>query len=223
MESSLGQHHGQLQGTVTVNASVAFGTMALEPILPEFWAHYPDIVVDLSLSDTIVDLYLDRTDVAFRVGKLQDSNLHARRLGQARRMIVGSPDYFARHGTPLTVQDLDRHNCLGFNFRRAAPVWPMKDGGRVVSRTLGGSLLANNGETVRRMALAGVGLARLGSFNVTEDVAAGRLVEVLQASGVDDREDINAVYLGGTRMAPRVVAFLDFVVPRLQAFLKDHV
>jgi len=99
----------------------------------------------------------------------------------------------------------------------------MKDGGRVVSRTLGGSLLANNGETVRRMALAGVGLARLGSFNVTEDVAAGRLVEVLQASGVDDREDINAVYLGGTRMAPRVVAFLDFVVPRLQAFLKDHV
>jgi len=138
-------------------------------------------------------------------------------------MIVGSPDYFARHGTPLTVQDLDRHNCLGFNFRRAAPVWPMKDGGRVVSRTLGGSLLANNGETVRRMALAGVGLARLGSFNVTEDVAAGRLVEVLQASGVDDREDINAVYLGGTRMAPRVVAFLDFVVPRLQAFLKDHV
>jgi DNA-binding transcriptional LysR family regulator len=70
------------------------------------------------------------------------------------------------------------------------------------------------------MALAGVGLARLGSFNVTDDVATGRLVEVLQASGVDDREEINAVYLGGTRMAPRVVAFLDFVAPRLQAFLK---
>lgn len=222
IESSLGQQHGQPQGTVTVNASVAFGTMALEPILPEFWAEYPRVVVDLSLSDTIVDLYLDRTDVAFRVGKLQDSNLHARRLGQARRMIVGSPDYLTRHGTPRTVQDLDRHNCLGFNFRRAAPIWPMKEGGRVVSRTLDGSLLANNGETVRRMALAGVGLARLGSFNVTDDVAAGRLVEVLQASGVDDREDINAVYLGGTRMAPRVVAFLDFVVPRLQAFLKTR-
>jgi len=222
-EQQIAQGGAKPEGIIRVSSSVTFGTAGLEPILPAFWDAYPRITIDLSLSDDVVDLYLDRTDVAFRVGKLQDSNLHARRLGQARRMIVGSPDYFARHGTPLTVQDLDRHNCLGFNFRRAAPIWPMKDGGRVVSRTLGGSLLANNGETVRRMALAGVGLARLGSFNVTEDVAAGRLVEVLQASGVDDREDINAVYLGGTRMAPRVVAFLDFVVPRLQAFLKDHV
>lgn len=95
----------------------------------------------------IVDLYLERTDVAFRVGRLQDSNLTARKVGVAQRKIVGCPAYLARKGTPLTWEDLEQHNCLGFNFRRSVPVWPHSEGGRIVERMLSGSLLANNGET----------------------------------------------------------------------------
>ena len=207
-------------GTVRVNASVAFGVLAIEPLLPEFWRTYPNVVVDLSLSDDIVDLYLDRTDVAFRVGSLADSSLLARKIGVAHRKIVASPAYLDAHGTPVTIEDLDGHNCLGFNFRRAAPVWPLREGGRIVDRMVGGNLLANNGETVRRFALAGMGLARLGDYHVRADLAAGRLVEVLADAGHGDEEDVHALYLGGQRMPQRIRLFLDFMVPRLQAFMK---
>lgn len=207
-------------GTVRINASVAFGVLGIEPFLPEFWRLYPNIVVDLSLSDEIIDLYLDRTDIAFRVGSLTDSNLIARKIGTARRMIVAAPDYLEDHGTPCTIGDLDRHNCLGFNFHRAAPIWPLRDGGRIVDRMVGGCLLANNGETVRRMVLAGVGLGRLADYHVRRDIEAGRLTEVLADAGHGDAEDVHALYSGGLRMPYRVRVFLDFMVPRLQAFMQ---
>lgn len=206
-------------GTVRVNVSVALGVLGLEPLLPEFWQLYPNIIIDLSLSDEIVDLYLDRTDIAFRVGTLSDSGMMARRIGVAHRKIVASPSYLGRCGTPRTIDDLSRHNCLGFNFRRAAPVWPLKESGRIVDRVVNGSLLANNGETVRRMALAGMGLARMGDYHVRADLAAGRLVEVLADVVDPDEEEIHAVFLGGARMPQRVRVFLDFVVPRLQQFI----
>lgn len=221
VERELAQGAASTGGVVRVNASVAFGVLAVEPALPSFWAAYPNIVVDLSLSDEVVDLYLDRTDVAFRVGPLPDSSMTARPIGVARRKIVASPAYLKRNGTPRSVEDLARHNCLGFNFRRAAPVWPLKESGRIVDRAVHGSLLANNGETVRRMALAGVGLARLGDYHARADLASGRLVEVLSDAIEGDEEEIHAVYLGGARLPQRVRVFLDFVVPRLQSFLRS--
>ena len=208
-------------GTVRINASVAFGTIAVEPLLPRFWEAHPNIVVDLSLSDEMADLYLERTDIAFRVGGLTDSSLIARKIGTARRVIVASPDYLERAGVPLTVDDLDRHNCLGFNFQRAVPVWPMRTGGRIVNRMVAGSLLANNGETVRRLAVAGAGIARLGDYHARADLAAGRLVEVLADAGVADEEQVAAVYLGPQRLPARVSVFLDFFVPRLRAFMAE--
>ncbi len=219
IERGLSQGAASADGTIRVNASVPIGTMALEPLLPAFWAEHPRIVVDLSLSDEIVDLYLDRTDIAFRVGPLPDSSMMARRIGVAWRKIVAAPAYLERHGVPRTVDDLAAHNCLGFNFRRAAPVWPFRESGRIVDRVVHGSLLANNGETVRRMAVAGIGLARLGDYHAREDIAAGRLVEVLSDVVESDWEDIHAVYLGGPRLPHRVKLFLDFVCPRLAAFL----
>ena len=178
---------------------------------------------DLSLSDEIVDLYLDRTDIAFRIGPLPSSVMIARRIGLAHRKIVAAPAYLDRHGTPRTVDDLARHQCLGFNFRRSAPVWPLRESGRIVDRAVGGPLLANNGETVRRMALAGAGLARMGDYHVRADLAAGHLVEVLADVIEPDEEPIHAVFLGGPRMPHRARVFLDFVVPRLQGFLEEGV
>lgn len=220
VERELSRGAASAGGTIRVNASVAFGVLGLEPLLPEFWETHPNIVVDLSLSDEMVDLYLDRTDVAFRVGSLQDSTMMARRMGIARRKIVAAPRYLERRGVPMSSDDLAGHNCLGFNFRRAAPVWPLKESGRIIDRALNGSLLANNGETVRRMAIAGVGLARLGDYHVRDDIASGRLVEVLSAAVEGDDEQIHAIYLGGPRLPHRVRVFLDFVTPRLQRFLE---
>lgn len=206
-------------GTVRVNASVGFGVHGVEPLLPAFWQAHPNIVVDLSLSDEIVDLYLDRTDIAFRIGPLPDSSLVARRIGSAKRRILATPDYLARHGRPETLEDLDQHNCLGFNFRRSGPIWPLNHGGRTVDHAITGSLLANNGETVRRMALAGVGLARLGDFHVRKDLANGRLVEVLPGFGEGDLDEVHALHLGGRHVPHRIRLFLDFMVPRLQEWL----
>lgn len=219
IERELAQGAAHASGTVRVSTSVAFGKHGVVPLLPGFWAAHPNITVDLSLSDEIVDLYLNRTDIAFRVGSLVDSNLIARRIGTARRRIVAAPAYLERHGVPRTIEDLDRHNCLGFNFRRAAPVWPLRQGGRIVDRMVHGSLLANNGDTVRDMAVEGVGLARLADFHVDPDIAAGRLAEVLADDAYSDVEDVHALYLGGQRVPQRVRAFLDYMVPRLQAFM----
>lgn len=223
VERELAQGAAAAGGRVRVNASVALGTLGLEPLLPAFWQAYPNIVVDLSLSDEVVDLYLDRTDIAFRVGPLPDSGMMARRIGVARRMIVASPAYLARRGTPRSAEDLAEHNCLGFNFRRAAPVWPFREGGRMVERAAPGTLLANNGETVRRMALAGAGIARLGDYHARADLATGRLIELLADVVEPDEEPIHAVYLGGPRLPHRVRVFLDFVVPPLQNFLTGDI
>lgn len=219
VERELSQGSASTGGTVRVNASVALGTLALEPLLPEFLSAYPNIVIDLSLSDELVDLYLDRTDVAFRIGTLPNSSMMARKLGTARRKIVAAPAYLERCGMPLTIDDLIDHNCIGFNFRRAAPVWPLKESGRIVDRAVYGSLLANNGETVRRMAVAGLGLARIGDYHARNDLASGALVEVLAEAVENDIEEVHAVFLGGARLPQRVRVFLDFVVPRLQAYL----
>ncbi len=220
-EQQIAQGGAEAEGVVRVTSSVTFGTAALEPILPAFLEAYPNIIVDLSLSDEVVDLYLDRTDVAIRVGKLQDSNLMARKIGETRRRIAASPAYLARHGVPETPEDLAHHNCLGFNFRRTMPVWPMREGGRIVERMLSGSLLVNNGDTLRRMAIAGVGVIRLADYHLRGPIARGELVEILADSDIGEVDDIHALFRGAQFLPARVRAFLDFAVPHMQRFLVE--
>jgi len=218
-EQQVARGGAEPEGVVRVTSSVSFGITALEPVLPAFWDAYPKIVVDLSLSDEVIDLYLDRTDVAIRVGRLQDSNLVTRKIGTTRRRIVASPAYLAKRGTPSSPEDLTHHNCLGFNFRRANPVWPTREGGRIVERMLSGTLLANNAETLRRMALAGVGIARVADYHIREHLSRGELVEVLAESNISDSDEIHALCRGAQHLPARVRAFLDFVVPRMQQVL----
>lgn len=219
IEHDLSQGAASITGTVRVSASVGLGIVAIEPLLPAFWREYPRIMVDLSISDEIVDLYLDRTDVAFRVGRLSSSGLTAIRLGHAPRKIVGSPDYLARRGVPQRAADLVDHACLGVNFRRSSPNWLLRENGQVTDHRVTGPMVANNGETLRRMAVAGMGLARMGEFHVRDDLARGTLVEVLPDATLGEGEDIHAVFLGGEHVPRRVRAFLDFMTPRLRAHL----
>ncbi|WBO21766.1 LysR family transcriptional regulator [Sphingomonas abietis] len=209
----------EISGTIRISASVGYGIYELEPLLPEFWAQHPKVTIDLSLSDEVVDLYLERTDLAFRVGTLSVSNLVATKLGRSPRIIVGSPDYLARHGVPRTIAELDAHNCLGFNFRRSVASWPLEENGRAIDRAVSGNFLANSGEGVRRMAVHGVGLARIGQFHAAEDIKAGRLVRVLEGAAPRQFEEVFAVHTGGPSMSPRLRTFLDFVTPRLRASL----
>ncbi|ACK52497.1 transcriptional regulator, LysR family [Methylocella silvestris BL2] len=207
-------------GLIRINVSVPFGQHCLMPQLPAFAREFPKIRLDLTLTDDVVDLYATGADIAFRIGQLADSELLAIRLGDARRRIVASKTYLEEYGIPRTVADLDRHKCLGFNFRRAAAVWPLQAGGRLTDREAQGAITANNGETLRCLATLGLGLARLAEFHIKEDLKAGRLVTVLDDALVDS-EAVHALYLGREHAPRRVRAFLDFMTPRLRETLRE--
>lgn len=211
VEAGLGQEQKGPRGLLRINASPSIGTMGLLPILPLFTARYPDVTVDLALSDTIVDLVEERADIAIRIGPLRDTTLRAKKLGHSRMLLVASRDYLARRGTPQTPDDLDAHDCLRFSFRRSVDSWPFHMGGKVVQRPVHGSFFGNSGEVVRQMAVAGGGIARHGRFHVARDLAEGRLVEVLPDYNPGDGEDIHALYAPEDRAAARIRAFLDFL------------
>ncbi|MCW0197821.1 LysR substrate-binding domain-containing protein [Sphingopyxis sp.] len=211
VEAGLGQEAQGPRGLLRINASPSIGAIGLLPILPRFAERYPAIVIDLTLSDAIVDLVEERADVAIRIGPLRDTRLRAKKLGHSRMMLVASPGYLARRGTPQTPGDLDRHDCLRFSFRRSVDTWSFRIAGRIVHRPVHSSFFGNSGEVVRQMAVAGGGIARHGHFHVAPDIAAGRLVEVLPGYSSGDGEDIHALYAPEDRAAARIRAFLDFL------------
>ncbi|KAF1028090.1 MAG: HTH-type transcriptional regulator DmlR [Pseudomonas sp.] len=203
---------GVPRGRLRVSAALAHGRLSIVPLVAEFSARYPAIVVDLVLGDEVVDVLGGQADVAIRFGPLADSPLTARLIGSTGQVIVASPDYLARHGTPHTPQDLLKHNCLRFNFRRAAPDWPFREDGRDYSLKVSGSIEGNSGEALSQLARLGAGIARIGVFSVAQDLERGELVPLLEAYNPGDREPIHAVFVGGAAMPARVRAFVDFLV-----------
>jgi len=200
------------RGRVTLNTSISFGTHVLVPLVPRFQALHPQVALDIALTDRVVDLLDERADIAIRWGPLPSSDLVARRLGETGQSIVGSPDYLARHGTPRKPEDLEAHQRLDFTYRRRVPDWPLVVSGRAVDVPVRASVRASDGETLRLLALAGAGLARLSHYHIHADVEAGRLVPVLEKYNPRDMAPIHAVYLGKVgRLPSRVRAVLDFL------------
>jgi DNA-binding transcriptional LysR family regulator len=207
---------GSPRGRLRISAALSHGRLCIVPLLDEFTSLYPHILVDISLSDALVDVAGGEADVAIRFGTLAESSLTARKLGETRRVIVASPVYLARHGTPTAPEDLHRHNCLNFNFRRVEPVWPFRRDGGDFALHFKGSIEANNGETLGQLAASGVGVARVGSFSVAEDLASGRLVPLLEDFNPGDIEIIHAVFVGGAGTPARIRVFVDFLAARLR-------
>jgi DNA-binding transcriptional LysR family regulator len=207
---------GAPRGRLRVSAALSHGRLCIVPLLGEFALLYPHILLDISLTDTVIDIPGGQADVAIRFGMLPDSPLTARRIGETGRTIVASPAYLARRGAPQVPEDLHDHNCLNFNFRRAEPTWPFRKDGRDYALTVHGNIEANNGETLGQLALDGMGITRVGKFSVAEDLAAGRLVPVLEAFNPGDVEQIHAVFIGGANMPARVRVFVDFIAERLR-------
>lgn len=207
---------GAPRGRLRVSAAFSHGRLCIVPLLGDFARLYPHILVDISLTDAVVDVAAGQADVAIRFGPLADSALTARRIGETGRAVVASPDYLARHGTPRVPEDLLGHNCLNFNFRRAEPVWPFRREGRDYALTVTGNIEANNGETLGQLAVDGVGITRVGNFGIIDDVTAGRLVPILEAFNPGDVEPIHAVFVGGANMPARVRVFVDYLAGRLR-------
>ena len=206
---------GAPQGRVRISGAISHGRHCIVPLLPEFIRRYPDIVPDISLTDAMVDVAAGQADVAIRSGLLADSSLTARRLSQNGRTVVASPDYLARHGQPQMPEDLLRHTCLNFNFRRTEPVWPFQVNGVSYVLKINGAIEANSGETLCQLAIDGVGIARLGDFCLGDLVEQGRLVPILQDFNPGDTEVFHAVFVGGSNMPARVRVFIDYLVEKM--------
>ncbi|SDA54716.1 LysR family transcriptional regulator [Mesorhizobium qingshengii] len=201
------------RGRLRVNTYVPFGVHRLIPLLPRFLERYREISVDLVLTDSVIDLMAERADVAIRAGPLGESRLVARKLGQSPVVVVAAPSYLEANGTPRTLAELERHNRMGFGFVRHIDGWPFVDAaGAAVIIPITGNALVGDGEAMRLMTLAGVGISRLARWHVAPDIAAGRLVPLLEEFNPGDEEVTHAVYVGQGRHLPaRVRAFLDFL------------
>ena len=179
---------------------------------PSSSARHPQITLDIVHTDLVVDLLADRTDVAVRAGPMRSSSLVARGLGESALRLVAAPAYLARRGTPATPADLEHHDRLCFGYARASEGWPLVVDGTRVTIPPAGPIQASDGEALRHLAVAGAGIARLADFTIRADIAAGRLVPVLEPLDPAEREAFHAVYVGrGGPLPARVRALLDFL------------
>lgn len=207
---------GTPRGRLRISAAQSHGRLCVVPLLGEFMRLYPNILVDIALTDTLVDVAGGQADVAIRFGPLADSGLMARKLGETARVIVASPDYLARAGTPRVPEDLHHHNCLNFNFRRVEPIWPFRRAGEDFALSVKGTIEANNGETLGELAVQGVGITRVGRFSVAAEIENGLLIPLLEDYNPGDVEHIHAVFVGGGNIPARIRVFVDFLVDNLR-------
>lgn len=221
-ELSATQGYSQVRGLLRVNASLPFGQHYLVPLLKEFLALYPQVEIDISLTDSKVELQRDEVDVAIRMGPLHDATFRARKLGSSRKAVVAAPSYLASKAAPQSPADLQGHNCLNFNFRRSLDEWPFMVDGKLVHLAVDGAMQTNNGETMRQLTLQGLGISRLGMFHVYDDIQRGDLVELLPQYNAGDVEEINIIFLNQKHIPPRIRAFIDFVVERLAPVLEQR-
>lgn len=204
------------RGKIRVTCALSFGLRHLTSLVSEFVGRYPEVSIEMDLSDRIADLASGNYDLAIRVAALDTGSLIARKLAITRMLVCASPAYLARHGTPRVPSDLISHSCLTYSYNPQPNLWSFAHGVEREAVRVRGSLQANNGDMLQQMAVDGRGIALLPAFLVQEDIAARRLVSLLAGyeGGV---LGIHAVYAHRKFMPAKVRAFLDFLVERFDA------
>lgn len=214
-EDELVARRQQPAGLLRVNAASPFMLHAIVPLVPEFSRLFPRICLELNTDDLNVDLLAQRTDIAIRIGPLRDSTLHARLLCTSRLRVLASPAYLQAHGKPKRVADLARHMLIGNSQLPSLNQWPLREP-QGDSYAVAPTICASSGETMRHLALAGMGLVCLADFMTGTDRMRGELLQVLARDTADVRQPVNAVYYRNTALSSRITAFLDFIAKRLQ-------
>ena len=208
-EASVSTGGVKASGHLRISAPAGFGRRHVAPLLPAFLAAHPDVTASLDLSDRVVDLVNEGFDCAVRLGALVDSSLVSLKLGENRRVCVASPDYLARSGVPKVLEDLARHRCLvlGSNANQQRG-WTFSTDGEVASMKVSGTLECSDGAVLHEWCVAGHGLAWRSWWEVGRDVAAGRLVTVLDAFAAPPII-IHAVFPQRRHLPLRVRLFLE--------------
>jgi len=208
-EASVSLGGVKASGHLRVTAPAGFGRRHVAPLLPGFMAANPDVSVALELTDRLTDIVNEGIDVAVRIGQLDDSTLVGVKLAENSRVVVASPGYLARRGAPEHPAELVRHDCLSLGtFGSQARGWLFTIDGAVQAVRVGGALACNDGAVLHEWALQGEGLAWRSMWEVADDLAAGRLVTVLEGFRAPDNA-IHAVFPQRKHLALRVRLFID--------------
>ncbi|WP_409523031.1 LysR family transcriptional regulator [Nitrincola sp. MINF-07-Sa-05] len=216
-EEQLRLAKGTPSGRLRIDAATPFILHQLVPLMAEFRQQYPLIEPELIGSENIIDLIEKRTDVAIRIGRLADSNLHAKLLGRSKLHLVASPAYLAQSNIPQCVADLADQRWLAFTPPTTLNSWALSSG-EVFTIPPGSAMHSSSGEVLKHLCLAGNGIALLSGFMINKEMQQGSLIEVLPGSVLspNDRELVQAVYYRNTTLSNRISAFTDFLRDRLQ-------
>ncbi|OYY90182.1 MAG: LysR family transcriptional regulator [Sphingomonas sp. 28-66-16] len=206
------------RGELLVAAPIMFGKLHVAPIVHAFLAAYPEVTVRLLLSDQVIDLVEAHVDVAVRIGRLVDSDLIARGVGHVRWMICASPDYIARRGEPATPEALSEHGCIAFEGLQTYRSWPIGSGTATRTIAIRPRFSVNTADAVVEAAAAGLGVARIMSYQAAGAIATGRIASILR-DFASDPIPVSLVHQPQRVQPLKRRAFLDFVVPRLTAAL----
>ncbi len=207
-ENWVSQRAQQARGPLRVSAPTTFGRLHVAPHLVRFLERYPDISLDLTLSDSFVDVVGDGYDVAIRIADLADTSLVARKLAPNHRVLCASPGYLERHGTPQTLADLAHHRLLVHN----ADSWRLEGPEGPVTVPVASAVATNSSEVIREAVIAGLGIALRSTWDVGPELRSGQLSIVLPAYRASRRVGIFAVYPSRRHLPVRTRVFIDFLL-----------
>jgi DNA-binding transcriptional LysR family regulator len=214
-EDSAAGSHAEPRGQLTVTAPVLFGDLFVTPLMARYLAQYPDVTINAVLVDRIVNMVEEGIDVAVRIGDLPDSSQHAIRVGEVRRVICGSPEYFAKHGRPAHPQALAGAPVVATSAIGQQRTWPFLDDGEPLSVRPEPRLIVTANQAAITAACTGLGLTRVLSYQVASQVAAGAL-EIVLAEFELPPLPIHVVYQGGRKAPARIRSFVDFTAEALR-------
>jgi len=216
LEQVLSSSRAAPKGLIRVNASLGFGRRHIGPALAAFFAHYPEVEIQLEISDHPLDLATHGFDLGIRFGSLPDAAFHARKIASNRRLLCASPLYLEKYGIPQKLADLHRHNCI-FIRQNESPygVWSFTHGGHTENVKVQGALGCNDGEVALNWALEGYGILLRAEWDIARYVRSGRLRLVLEDQ-TPTRADVYAVYPQQLHLSARVRSLIDFLIERFK-------
>ncbi|MEC5216207.1 DNA-binding transcriptional LysR family regulator [Actimicrobium sp. GrIS 1.19] len=197
-------------GHLTISAPAGFGRQHVAPLIPSFLAEHRDVHVTLNLNDRLADLLTEGIDVAIRIAALSDSSMVGVKLAENQRVVVASPAYLKRHGTPQSLDQLTSHNCLAISSDGSQRGWTFRQNGKNVTLKVAGNMVCNDGEVLHDWAVSGKGLAWRSMWEVGSELEAGQLVTVLDQFAAPGN-DIYAVFVQRRHLPLRIRAFIEFL------------
>jgi DNA-binding transcriptional LysR family regulator len=215
-ELNVSRLHDEPRGILKVNAPVSFGVRHLGTAVADFMAAYPEVSIELILNDRFIDPLEEGIDVTVRIGELAASSMIARKLATAKRVIIASPDYLARHGEPQDASELINHRCLTYGHSTTLQRWQLAQAGKPVMVPVTSVLCSNNGDILRAAAVAGRGIATLPTFIVGPDIKAGQLMPILPQFN-PTALGIHTLYAPHRYLAAKARVFIDFLANRFSA------